>query len=252
MGNPGGQADRLSVHRFFVRPTAVAAERITFEADQSHQIRRVLRMRSGDQVIVCDGTGDEVIAEIRLEGKDAWALPVERRQGRARPRRSVWLYPSALRGDRFTWLLQKITEIGVAGVVPVLYAHTQPADYAARHARHAAIMREAAEQSERAILPELAPPIAFADALSQCDPEHEICLLLDEDERACSLKASLGRVAAVVRMFVGPEGGLTDRERELAARKGLTPVSMGSAIMRSETAGMVGVALALGASGDLG
>jgi 16S rRNA (uracil1498-N3)-methyltransferase len=169
-----------------------------------------------------------------------------------RPRRSVWLYPSALRGDRFAWLLQKVTEIGVAGVVPVLYRHTQPADYAARHARHAAIMREAAEQSERTILPELAPPTALAEALSQCDPAREICLLLDEKEHTCSLAADVGRIGPVVRLFVGPEGGLADHERELAVLRGLRPVSLGSAIMRSETAGIVGVALALSASGDLG
>jgi 16S rRNA (uracil1498-N3)-methyltransferase len=235
-----------------VSPSAVTAERITFEAEQSHQIRRVLRMRVGDLVIVCDGSGDQVIAEIRLDGKDAWAMPLERKPGRARPRRSVWLYPSALRGDRFTWLLQKVTEIGVAGVVPVLYTHTQPADYSARHDRHAAIMREAAEQSERATLPDLALPTEFAAALSHCDPERETCLLLDENERIRSLNASLGRVGTVVRLFVGPEGGLTDRERESALSAGLTQVSLGSAIMRSETAGIIAVVLALSASGDLG
>jgi 16S rRNA (uracil1498-N3)-methyltransferase len=252
MGDPGGDAARLTVPRFFVSPAAITAKRITFEADQSHQIRRVLRMRNGDRVVVCDGTGDQVIAEIRLDGKDAWAIPVEHTPGRSRPRRSVWLYPSALRGDRFTWLLQKATEIGVAGVVPVLYAHTQPADYSARHDRHAAIMREAAEQSERVLLPDLALPMDFAAALSQCDPEREICLLLDENERSCSLSTSLGQVGTVVRMFVGPEGGLTDRERELAVSAGLRRVSLGSAIMRSETAAIVAVALALSASGDLG
>jgi 16S rRNA (uracil1498-N3)-methyltransferase len=252
MGDSGGDPDRLSVPRFFVKPTAATAERVAFEADQSHQIRRVLRMRSGDPIIVCDGTGDEIRAEIRFDGKDVWAIPIERRPGRRPPSRSVWLYPSALRGDRFTWLLQKVTEIGVAGVVPVLYAHTQPADYAARQARHTAVVREAAEQSERTILPELASPTTYAEALSQCAPDREICLLLDERERTRSLNADLTRAGAVVRIFVGPEGGLTDRERALAVSKGLTPVSLGQAILRSETAGMVGVALALSASNDLG
>jgi 16S rRNA (uracil1498-N3)-methyltransferase len=252
MGDPGGDAARLSVPRFFVSSAAVTAERITFEAEQSHQIRRVLRMRVGDRVIVCDGSGDQVIAEIRLDGKDAWAMPLERKPGRPPPRRSAWLYPSALRGDRFTWLLQKVTEIGVAGVVPVLYAHTQPADYSARHDRHATIIREAAEQSERATLPDLALPTGFESALSHCDPEREICLLLDENERTCSFNHCLGRVGTLVRMFVGPEGGLTERERKLAVNAGLTTASLGSAILRSETAGIIAVALALSASGDLG
>src|ERR1035437_8938855 len=120
MGERGSEAAGLTVPRFFVSPTAIAAGRIGFEPEQAHQIRRVLRMRSGDQVIVCDGTGDEVIAMVRVEGKEAWAEPIQRRPGRARPRRSVWLYASALRGDRFAWLLQKVTEVGVAGVVPVI------------------------------------------------------------------------------------------------------------------------------------
>ncbi|MGH2391183.1 MAG: RsmE family RNA methyltransferase [Chloroflexota bacterium] len=252
MGDAGGEATRLTVPRFFVNRSAVTAESIRFEPDQAHQIRRVLRLRMGDRVVVCDGSGDEIIAVLQVEGKYVWARPLERRPGRGRPYRTVRLYQSALRGDRFAWLLQKATEVGVAGIVPLRYHFTQQADYGARHGRYLAILREAAEQCERSILPDLATPMLFADALLQCKPERETCLLLDEQETEQSFNLALRGSAGTVRLFVGPEGGITDDERTLAHRRGLSSVSLGRSILRSETAGLVAVVLALGAAGDLG
>ncbi|HVC81596.1 MAG TPA: 16S rRNA (uracil(1498)-N(3))-methyltransferase [Chloroflexota bacterium] len=252
MGDPGGAAPRLAAPRFFVAPAAVAAEHVSLTEEQQHQIRRVLRLRPGDPIIACDGSGDEIVATLTMAGRDVWAVPVERRQGRAIPSRSVWLYQSALRGDRFTWLLQKGTEVGVAGFVPVLFQRTQSADYAGRALRYQAIAREAAEQSERATLPHVWDVQPFSAAVSSCNPARELCLLLDERERHRSLRAALAPAISVVRLFIGPEGGLTEQERQLAQLQGLLPVSLGSAILRSETAGLAAAILALGASEDLG
>ncbi|HVA88603.1 MAG TPA: RsmE family RNA methyltransferase [Chloroflexota bacterium] len=252
MGDLGSGTPRLAAPRFFVEPGAITADRITFDPGQEHQIRRVLRLRAGDSVVVCDGSGDEVVGALALEGHRVWAVPVDRRPGRAIPRRGVWLYQSALRGDRFAWLLQKGAEVGVAGFVPVLYRYTQEADYAGRASRYQTIVREAAEQCERSTLPEVRSAVPFSTALSDCDPARELCLLLDEREHARSLRASLGPPNSVVRLFVGPEGGLTEEERELAWDHGLISVSLGSAILRSETAGLAAAILALGASEDLG
>jgi 16S rRNA (uracil1498-N3)-methyltransferase len=252
MGDAGGTTSRLTIPRFFVNPSAVTAEAIRFTPDQAHQIRRVLRLRTGEPIVVCDGTGGEIVAALQLEGKSASARPLERRPGRHRPHRAVWLYPSALRGDRFSWLLQKTTEVGVVGITPLIYHYTQPADYAARQDRYRAIVREAAEQCERSTLPDLAVPTSFADALTHCDAEHETCLLLDERETERSFNTSLDQASATVRLFVGPEGGLTDAERSSAHRHGVLSASLGPAILRSETAGLVAVVLALSAAGDLG
>ena len=252
MGDAGSDAGRLALPRFFVAPSSIEADRIAFEAGQQHQIRRVLRLRDHDQVIVCDGSGDEIRAVLRLMADGLWAEPIERRPGLSPARRSLWLYQSGLRGDRFTWLLQKGTEIGVRGFVPVLFRYTQQADYAARLDRYRTVVREAAEQCERTTLPEVAPVVRFADALAQCSAPGETCLLLDEYERSASLRDMLAHAGPVVRLFVGPEGGLAGEEREMAQQAGLRTVSLGSHILRSETAGLVAAALALGASGDLG
>jgi len=252
MGDLSGAAPRLAAPRFFVDPVAVTAERVSLTAEQQHQIRRVLRLRAGDPIVACDGSGDEIVAALAMAGHEVWAVPVERRPGRAAPSRSVWLYQSALRGDRFSWLLQKGTEVGVAGFVPVLFQRTQGADYLGRATRYQAIVREAAEQCERATLPEVRDAQSFSVAVSACDPRRELCLLLDERERERSLRAALAPAISVVRLYIGPEGGLTEEERRVAQAHGLSSVSLGGAILRSETAGLAAAILALGASEDLG
>jgi len=84
---------------FFVSPAAIAAEHIRFNTEQQAQIARVLRLRAEELVVVCDGSGDEIVAALRYDGRVPWAVPLERRAGLPPPRRSVWLYQSALRGE---------------------------------------------------------------------------------------------------------------------------------------------------------
>lgn len=253
----------ISSHRFFLPEGAVGAGTVAFTAEQQQQIRKVLRLRDGDRVIACPGDGTELIVILRLAGSTVSGAIDAVRPGLPEPSRPVWLYQSALRGDRFTWLLQKGTEIGVAGFVPVRYRYTQPADYATKLGRYLAVVREAAEQCGRSILPAVLPAAPFESALAST-AAGSLCLLLDEAERARSLVDVLtsarddvpaGTAAAAplpVCLFVGPEGGLHPDERGLALARGVAPVSLGSRILRSETAGLVAATLALAASGDLG
>jgi 16S rRNA (uracil1498-N3)-methyltransferase len=252
MGDAGGPPDRSSLHRFFVAPGDLEAGRVAFSPAQQAQIRRVLRLREGDRVIVCDDSGAAYLTSLHLAGHTVWGEVVATLPAPPPPRRAVWLYQSALRGDRFSWLLQKGTEIGVRGFVPVRFARTQPADYAARHDRYLAIVREAAEQCERALLPTVAPPMPFEEALHRSAGQPASRLLLDEAERAVPLTRALATTGDTVCLFIGPEGGLDETERTAARAAGLQPVGLGPAILRSETAGLVAATLALAASGDLG
>ena len=252
MGNVGSQSARLSFPRFFVDPVRVGSDRIDLAPDQWRQIQKVLRLRDGDRIIVCDGTGDEIITTVRSNHDSIWAEPVERRPGHARPRRAVWLYQSALRGDRFTWLLQKGTEIGVEGFVPVRFRYTQEADYVAKHERFNAVVREAAEQSERATLPTLVPAVPFEQALTHNDAHSPARFLLDEREQSLHLRDALADAQEMVCLFIGPEGGISDTERQAALARGVRPVSLGPSILRSETAGLVAATISLQLSGDIG
>jgi len=179
-------------HRFFVSEGAVSAGGITFSAAQQQQIRKVLRLRDGDRVIVCPGDRTELFVLLHVAGQAVSGEIEAMREGLAEPRRPVWLYQSALRGERFTWLLQKGTEIGVAAFVPVRYRYTQPADYATKLGRYLAVVREAAEQCGRSSLPTVLPALQFEAALASTPP-GSLRLLLDEDERAVSLVDALAQ-----------------------------------------------------------
>ncbi|MDB5077649.1 MAG: ribosomal methyltransferase RsmE [Chloroflexi bacterium] len=163
------------------------------------------------------------------------------------------LYQSALRGDRFTWLLQKGTEIGISAFTPVLFERTQHADYSGRLERYRSVVQEAAEQCERCRLP-IVEPVSQFSTITQAGGDHRDGqrLLLDERERSKSLRDVLKPDNSNVDIFVGPEGGLTEGERSEAIAAGLTPVTLGSRVLRSETAGLVAATLVLGSHGDLG
>lgn len=242
-----------AAHRFFVPAGAVTTTGVEFSAEQQQQIRKVLRLGEGDRVIACPGDGTELVVILRVAGHAVSGEIDTVRSGLPEPSRPVWLYQSALRGDRFTWLLQKGTEIGIAAFVPVRYRYTQPADYATKLGRYLAVVREAAEQCGRSILPAVLPALQFDAALASTPP-GSLRLLLDEDERAVSFAGALahGRQPHPLCLFVGPEGGLHPDERALALAVRVAPVSLGGRVLRSETAGLVAATLALAASGDLG
>ncbi len=249
MGNAGGRLARQPFPIFFIDPASITPERISFSTVQQHQLRRVLRLRDGERILVCDGTGREVVAALTSMRTFPSAVPLEIRAGIREPSCKISLYQSALRGDRFTWLLQKGTEIGISRFTPVLFVRTQPSDYASRIDRFQTVVREAAEQCERSALPRVDAPLALDDALGE---GTGIRLLLDERETATSLRHAVPGAVEAASIFVGPEGGLTDGERSQAVAAGAVPVTLGTRILRSETAGLVAATILLSLSNDLG
>lgn len=254
MGNPPGAFDGAGRHRFFVAPAAVDDDRVTFSAEQARQLRRVLRLATGDRVVICPGDGREGLTILRMDGPMVTGGVERWSPGLPEPDCAIWLYQSALRGDRFTWLLQKGTEIGVRGFAPLRFRYTQQADYAHRLDRYRAVVREAAEQCGRSSLPAVLPAQEYARAVA--DGEREpgtLRLLLDEGERSRSLREAIAGAGTppAIHLFVGPEGGLHPEERIRAREYGVQAVGIGRRILRSETAGIVAATLALAATGEL-
>lgn len=245
--------ERAGLHRFFIAAASVQGDHVTFTPAQRKQLRSVLRLGEGDTVVVLPGDGSELVVTLRL-GADGFAgVILSRHPGIPEPSRQVWLYQSALRGDRFAWLLQKATELGAAGIVPVIYRYTQPADYTARSDRYRTIALEAAEQCRRSAAPIVLPALGFAEAVKhgRAIPASHL-LLLDEQETSLSLRKALPeRADATVGLFIGPEGGLSAEERHAAFRADVLAVTMGRRILRSETAGLAALTIALAAAGEL-
>jgi 16S rRNA (uracil1498-N3)-methyltransferase len=248
------------VDRFFVSLQELQGDEAVLGRDLSHRLRHVLRLRPGARVVLVDGQGGEYEAELTDVSSPAVRVAIlSRRGGLPDPRTRVVLYQSIVKGDRFDWVLEKGTEIGVAKFVPLLsrrgVVRPRPGR-SERKERWLRIITEAAEQCGRSYLPDLAAPAALSEALESAEG---LRLLPWEAERATTLRQALqeavgkGRKAPpAVSIFVGPEGGFARQEVDRAVELGALAVSLGPRTLRSETAGVVTAAAVLYELGELG
>jgi 16S rRNA (uracil1498-N3)-methyltransferase len=237
-------------HRFFVPPEAVGDGCVELSAQQAHQVRHVLRLRAGDVVRVFDGVQP---VDFLTELVDAsHARVIGTRPHAAEPRTRLSAYPALLQRDKFETVLQKLTELGVVEVAPVLTARTRTRELPdePRLARWRAILREATEQSGRGVVPRLARALPLEAAVQRARADG-VALMAYEGERRCSVREALGGAGASVAIFVGPEGGYAQDEVDQAAIAGVRLVTLGPRILRTETASPVLAALVLYELGDL-
>ena len=228
-----------------------APERIRVDGAALHHLR-VARVVPGEKVEVFDGRGrawaasletvDEAVAVLRLG---------EERRGAVG--RAVVLIQGLPKGDKLDLVLQKATELGVSSVWPVLtersVSRPRPEAHGARRARWQRIVEEAARQSGRTEVPEVAALRSLDEAVAALDPGMQL-LILDEEERADRLGRAAGDGA--VALVVGPEGGLAREEIEKLRAAGGLPVSLGPLVLRTETAGLAALAVLRHLDGLLG
>jgi 16S rRNA (uracil1498-N3)-methyltransferase len=253
------------MHRFFIPPSWVRGNEVTVTGLQAHQIARVLRMRPGDLVTVLDNSGWEI--EVRLAEVEQELVTGEvlhRRLASGEPRTKISLYQGVLRSNRFEFVLQKGTELGVVQFVPLIADRCVVSDLDVvdrKHRRWEWILQEAAEQCRRGRKPVLRSAILFPQACEQARHSGGLSLIPWEEEEAMSLRDLLRSVPPgheqswppfTISVFVGPEGGFSTAEIATARRYGLVPVTLGPRIFRAETAGIVAAAAILYELGDLG
>lgn len=260
------------MHRFFIPPSWVEGNEVTITGPQAHQIANVLRMGPGDLVLVLDNSGWEI--ETRLVSVDKRTINGEvlhRRLASGEPRTKISLYQGVLRSNRFEFVLQKGTELGVVQFLPIISERCVVSDLDAvekRRPRWEWIIQEAAEQCRRGRKPALHSAILFPQACEQARRSGGQSFILWEQEKSSSLRSLLrraspgsgagstggaetGRSPFAINLFIGPEGGFTEEEIALAKRYGLLPITLGPRILRAETAGIVAAAAVLYELGDL-
>ncbi|MBU6142063.1 16S rRNA (uracil(1498)-N(3))-methyltransferase [Patescibacteria group bacterium] len=231
----------MKLHRFFIAPGMIEGGMIRIDdAGILHQMKDVLRFKPNDTVVFLDGTGKEyeaVIAE--LAPKFLRADITETRENKNEPALRITLYQSLCKKDKFEWIVEKGTEVGVTAFVPVQASRSEKLGLNRERAER--ILQEAAEQSERGIVPSLGETLSVAEALDAAQGEK---ILLDgsgESIHTFDFRHSTDRL----NLFVGPEGGWAPEEIALAREKGARIVSMGPRVLRTETAGMVAAAVFL-------
>jgi 16S rRNA (uracil1498-N3)-methyltransferase len=235
-------------HRFRVSADQLSGAQVRFTDAQAHQMRSVLRLRAGDQVRVFEGlTPTDLVVELTDVAR---GTVIARAAQAPEPRTKLSVYPALLQRDKFEVVLQKLTEIGVAAIAPVITGRSlvRDAPDERRYVRWRAILHEAAEQCGRGVIPELLPVQPLATALEKT---HGRRVMAYEGERGCLLGAALADRPSEVALFVGPEGGYTPEEVVSAQRSGTHVVTLGPRVLRAETAALVGAALVLYELGDL-
>ena len=248
----------LPRHRFYTPPIQIDGEHVRFSPEQGHQIADVLRLRPGGSVRVFDGhhPADYIVLLVRVAPTGAEGLIQSESPQPAEPRTRIVLRPSLLRRDAFEQVLDSVTQLGAAEIAPVLsircVARDLPDDR--RISRWRSIVREAAEQSGRGVVPTLRAPERLERALG-ATAEGSRTLLAYEAERNRTLQDAHSLTCkpgpATISLFVGPEGGFEEDEVRAAQRLGAEVVSLGPRTLRAEVASPTFLALVLHTMGDL-
>jgi 16S rRNA (uracil1498-N3)-methyltransferase len=252
------------MHRFFLPPQSIIQEKITFPQYTARQIRQVLRLQPGQQVVVLDNLGFEYLVE--LDGVNADRVTgkiLEQKPAHGEPEINLALYLCLTQREKFEWVLQKCTELGVRRFVPVISSRSlvrRKQDTDRKKARWERIIQEAAEQCGRGRLPVLEGTLTFEGALTHAARRPALKVMPYEGESGKSLHhwlevnspSEVDLSSSDICILMGPEGGFTDREVGQAQRVGFTSVSLGSRILRMETAAVATTALILYAWSDLG
>lgn len=237
------------MHRFFVSPAAIRGQMLRFDPEQAHQIRSVLRLRSGDEVEALDGEGGRYRVALQHSGRsEVLGEIVATLSPAAEPGGELILCQAIARGERFDWVLQKGVELGVTHFQPIITRRTvrrAPGD--GQRQRWERIIREAAEQSLRGRLPQLLPEIGFQQALEQ----RRGLGLMPATSAARPVRQALAAASWPLTLFIGPEGGFDPAEIEAATAAGVELVGLGPRVLRTETAAITLLALAAAALGEM-
>lgn len=229
--------------RFFVDKGAIKDDRIELGAENSQHIVTVLRGRVGDEITVCDGEGtDYNCTLIDVNKKQALAKILEAVENTNEPDLKITLFQGLPKNDKMELVIQKCVEIGVDRIVPVKTDFTvvkldNKEDK--KVARWNKISESAAKQCGRGKIPVVEGIVSFKEAMNSLQ-SFDAVIIPYEKEKDRGIKEFLSDFKGKsIAVFIGPEGGFSDKEIQLALEKNVSSVTLGKRILRTETAGLV-------------
>jgi 16S rRNA (uracil1498-N3)-methyltransferase len=232
--------------RFFV-DDPIRGDRAVLTGAEAHHLIHVMRAKTGSQVVLFDGGGAEFLAQVRtLRRSDVELAVLERRQIDRELTRSLVVGVALPKGDRQKWLIEKLTEIGVARLVPLHTARSVAQPGAEALDRLARNVIEASKQCGRNRLMQLSEPCDWADFIVSPPPAASRLLAHPASQDVANCVRGSSAIPSLhdeVTLAIGPEGGFTDGEVGEALRAGWTCVDLGARILRVETAAIVLAAL---------
>ncbi len=250
-------SNRMRLHRFYINQVIGEEKEITLtDPELIHQLANVFRFKIEDQVILFDGSGLEYISEIISLTKKELVVKILSYSAKATRDVSISLYLSLIKKSNFELAVEKCTEIGVTEIHPVISERSEKKDLNIE--RLEKIVKEASEQSGRCTLPKVLNINPLEIAVSQAITEGKLCITFHTDAnsftpfeitqtnslhltRTNHSDSFLNKFEGEVAIFIGPEGGWTEKEMALFKKNNFEIRSLGQNILRAETAAIVAV-----------
>ena len=242
------------MHRFFSDASLSVGNELCIDGSDARHISKVLRLSSGDEIIVCDKDGFDCECTISsVSDSEVFVCVKNRIPNPTEPHICVSLYQGVPKGDKLDTVTQKCAELGASVIAPVAMKRSVAIikDSAKRQDRMQKIAHEASKQCQRAKVPEVKEVMTFKDAVKEA-ANADLCLLPYEEEKSVSIKEILKNADGInsVSIFIGPEGGFDPSEVEYAKSFGFKTVSMGPRILRTETAPLAAITAVMYELGD--
>jgi len=241
----------LTSTHFLVKQKSISFPSAVLEGEEHHHLGRVLRIKAGKRVWLIDEEGERYLAEVREVGENQTKLDILEKAEKPEAKIHLTLAQALLKSKKMDFLIRKATELGMTEFIPVVasrsVARVQERE-AKKVERWQKIAASASKQSRRAFVPGVQPPQTYRSFIRD---RHELKRLILCEALGRYLREILaegpespaeGGIPSVV-IAVGPEGGWTEEEVNLALENGFEPVSLGKQVLRSETASLAALAM---------
>jgi len=242
--------------RFFVSPSQIQGKQIVIQGEDVKHISKVLRLKKGDKILICNRQGIDYECIIKDMEKIITAEIISKNASIGEALTKITLFQALTKSDKMDYIIQKAVELGVHRIVPVVTERTivkieNEKKENSKLQRWNKISESAAKQSQRGIIPEVAAVIPLIEAFNQAE-KMDLKLIPYEMEKNNHLKDLLANCTAKsIAIFIGPEGGFEESEINLAKEHGIIPVTLGRRILRTETAGLVTVSIMMYEMGEM-
>lgn len=242
------------MRRFYCGQENIIGDTVYFDKNESKHIGKVLRLEKGEEIIVSTGDGMDSFCTLLSSGEECVARINKTVKNENEPSCEIILFQSVIKNEKMDFLVQKVSELGITKIVPVITERTvvkieDAKKEEKKQERWQKIALEACKQCGRSRIPEVVKAVKLSEAvkmLAKCDEK----LVAYEEEKTQGITSSVNK-AETIGYFIGPEGGITEEEHKLLKDCGAISVSLGKRILRAETAAIACGAVVLALIGEM-
>lgn len=229
---------------FYIPQDQIKDDEVSISGSEHHHLRNVLRIGSNEKIRIIDGIGTVYIAKVLHTDSELSCAKILNQEYYERKTPKIALFQGIPKNDKMTLILQKTSELGVNKIIPITTERSLQEPSKNRFERWQNIVISATKQSKRSWLPKICDIISFENCLNSFQ-SYTLSLLFWENEKVQHIKSVLQQISNVksIAVIVGPEGGFTDKEANDAIESGCIPVSLGSNILRTETAAIAAITI---------